>query len=220
MFDPKTIEMLIKGIGETFYMVFASSAAAYIIGLPLGITLVVTDKKGIWPLPILNKVLGFIINILRSVPFIILLIAVTPITRMIAGQAYGPTATVIPLIIASAPYIARLVESSIKEVPEGIIEAAKAMGASTFQIIWKVYIPEAIPSLLVGSAIAITTIIGYSAMAGFTGGGGLGTIAINYGQYRYQTDVMMVTVAILVIIVQAIQEIGLKLATKKDKRIS
>ncbi len=220
MFEPKIIEMIGMGILETLYMIFLSSAIAYIIGLPLGIILVITDKNGIHPMAVINKILGFIVNLIRSVPFIILLITILPITRILAGTTYGPTATVVPLIFGSAPFIARMVEASIKEVPEGVIEAAKAMGASTFQIIWKILIPEAMPSLITGSAIAVTTILGYSAMSGFVGGGGLGDIAIRYGYHRYQTDIMMVTVVILVIIVQIIQEVGLKIAMKKDKRIS
>ena len=186
----------------------------------MGIILVITDKNGIYPIVVINKVLGFIVNVVRSVPFIILLITILPFTRLVAGTTYGANATVVPLIVSAAPFVARMVEASIKEVPEGVIEAAKAMGASTFQIIWKVLIPEAMPSLITGSAIAITTILGYSAMAGFTGGGGLGDIAIRYGYHRYQTDIMLITVVILVIIVQLIQDIGLKIAMKKDKRIS
>lgn len=220
MFDLKTLQMLGKGILETIYMAMGSSALAYAIGLPLGIVLVVTDKNGIKPIPFINKILGFTINVLRSVPFIILLVAVIPVTRFLVGTSIGSTATVVPLVIASAPYIARLVESSVKEVSEGVIEAAKAMGASTFQLIWKVLIPEAKPSLLIGGAIAVTTILSYSAMSGFVGGGGLGDIAIRYGYYRYQTDIMFITVAILVVIVQLIQEIGLRLSVRNDKRIS
>lgn len=218
-FSPQIIEMIKTGIWETLYMVFASSAISYLIGIPLGIVLVVTDKDGIYPIPLLQKILGIAINLLRSVPFMILLIMVLPLTRMIVGTTLGAKAVVPPLVIAAAPYIARMVESSFKEVDAGVIEAAKSMGASTGQIIWKVLLPEAKPSLLVGAAISITTILGYSAMAGFVGGGGLGTIAINYGYYRYQTDMMLVTVAILVIIVQIIQEVGMKLARVSDKRI-
>ena len=192
-FDATTINMLVKGIWETIYMVFLSSALSYVIGIPLGIALVVTDREGISPVPLFNKVLGLIINLLRSVPFIILLIMVLPITKFIVGKTIGSNATVVPLIIAAAPYIGRMVESSLKEVDAGVIEAAKSMGASTWQIIVKVLLPEAKPSLLVGAAISVTTILGYSAMAGFTGGGGLGDIAIRYGYHRYQTDMMMVT---------------------------
>ena len=179
----------------------------------------VTDKEGISPVPLFNKVLGLIINLLRSVPFIILLIMVLPITKFIVGKTIGSNATVVPLIIAASPYIGRMVESSLKEVDAGVIEAAKSMGASTWQIIVKVLLPEAKPSLLVGAAISVTTILGYSAMAGFTGGGGLGDIAIRYGYHRYQTDMMMVTVVLLVIIVQLIQEVAMRMSRKSDKRI-
>ena len=218
-FDATTINMLVKGIWETIYMVFLSSALSYVIGIPLGIALVVTDKEGISPVPLFNKVLGLIINLLRSVPFIILLIMVLPITKFIVGKTIGSNATVVPLIIAAAPYIGRMVESSLKEVDAGVIEAAKSMGASTWQIIVKVLLPEAKPSLLVGAAISVTRILGYSAMAGFTGGGGLGDIAIRYGYHRYQTDMMMVTVVLLVIIVQLIQEVAMRMSRKSDKRI-
>lgn len=218
-FDATTLNMLVKGIWETIYMVFLSSALSYVIGIPLGIALVVTDKEGISPVPLFNKVLGLIINLLRSVPFIILLIMVLPITKFIVGKTIGSNATVVPLIIAAAPYIGRMVESSLKEVDAGVIEAAKSMGASTWQIIVKVLLPEAKPSLLVGAAISVTTILGYSAMAGFTGGGGLGDIAIRYGYHRYQTDMMMVTVVLLVIIVQLIQEVAMRMSRKSDKRI-
>ena len=217
-FDSTTMQMLIKGIGETLYMVFLSSALSYVIGIPLGIALVVTDKDGIRPVPLFNKVLGLVINVLRSIPFIILLIMVIPITRMIVGKIIGCNATVVPLVIAAAPYIGRMVESSLKEVDAGVIEAAKSMGASTWQIIVKVLLPEAKPSLLVGAAISVTTILGYSAMAGFTGGGGLGDIAIRYGYHRYQTDMMMVTVVLLIIIVQLIQEVFMRMSRRGDKR--
>ena len=218
-FDSTTINMLVKGIWETIYMVFLSSALSYVIGIPLGIALVVTDKEGISPVPLFNKALGLIINLLRSVPFIILLIMVLPVTKFIVGKTIGSNATVVPLIIAAAPYIGRMVESSLKEVDAGVIGAAKSMGASTWQIIVKVLLPEAKPSLLVGAAISVTTILGYSAMAGFTGGGGLGDIAIRYGYHRYQTDMMMVTVVLLVIIVQLIQEVAMRMSRKSDKRI-
>lgn len=218
IFSQAIIEMIITGIMETLYMVFFSSVLSYLIGIPLGIILVVTDRDGICPFPLFQKVLGALINLLRSIPFMILLIMVLPLTRAIVGTTLGAKAVVPPLVIAAAPYIARMVESSFKEVDAGVIEAAKSMGASTFQIIWKVLLPEAKPSLLVGAAISVTTILGYSAMAGFVGGGGLGTIAINYGYYRYQTDMMMITVVILVVIVQIIQETGLLVARLSDKR--
>ena len=219
MWNDAVVKMIGVGILETLYMTIFSSLIAYGIGLPLGILLVVTDKEGIAPLVSFNKILGVIVNLSRSVPFIILLITVMPITRAIIGTTIGPTAVVIPLIIASAPYIARLVESSLKEVDKGVIEAAQSMGATPWQIIYKVFIPEARPSLIIGGAIAVTTILSYSAMAGIVGGGGLGDIAIRYGYYRYETEIMFVTVIILVIIVQLIQELGSKWMKRADKRI-
>lgn len=220
MFDASMIQLLLIGIGETLYMTLFSTFLSYVIGLPLGLILVVTDKDGIRPFRSLNAVLGFIVNFLRSVPFIILLVALIPFTRFVVGTSLGSTATVVPLVVGAAPFVARMVESSIKEVDFGVIEAAQSMGASPMQIVTKVLLPEARPSLLVGSAIAITTILGYTAMAGFVGGGGLGAIAINYGYYRYQSDVMLITVVILVIIVQVFQEIGMKVAKVGDKRIN
>ena len=219
MWNSQVIVMLLEGIRDTLYMTLASTLFGYIIGLPMGIVLTVTDKDGISPVPVFNRVLGVVINLLRSVPFIILLIMVIPITRLIVGKIYGSNATVVPLVISASPYIARMVESSLKEVDAGVIEAAKSMGASTWQIIVKVLLPEAKPSLLVGAAISVTTILGYSAMAGFTGGGGLGDIAIRYGYHRYQTDMMLVTVVLLVIIVQLIQEIFMRMSRRSDKRI-
>lgn len=219
IFNAATIEMLQEGIWETLYMVVLSSAISYLIGIPLGIILVVTDKDGIRPIPILQSILGVAINLLRAIPFIILLIMVLPLTELLVGTVVGSKAIVPPLVIAAAPYIARMVESSFKEVDAGVIEAAKSMGASTFQIVWKVLLPEARPSLLVGAAISITTILGYSAMAGFVGGGGLGAIAINHGYYRYEVGLMLVTAAILVIIVQIIQEVMMRLSKATDRRI-
>ncbi len=218
-FDATTWNMLGTGIWETIYMVAMSSVFSYIIGIPLGVILVVTAKDGIKPVPAIEKILGIIINLLRSVPFIILAIMLIPVTRKIMGTTIGPNALVFPLIVAGAPYIARMVESSFREIDAGVIEAAKSMGASTWQIIYKVLLPESKPSLLVGAAISVTTILGYTAMGGFVGAGGLGTIAINYGYYRYQTDIMLITVAIMVIIVQIIQESFMKLSKMNDKRI-
>ncbi|MDF2537765.1 MAG: hypothetical protein K0S76_786 [Herbinix sp.] len=219
MWSEATVKMISVGILESFYMIFLSSFIAYIIGLPLGVLLVVTDKDGIAPRVSLNKALGVIVNLIRSVPFIILLIAVMPFTRAIVGTSIGPNGVVVPLIIASAPYIARLVESSLNEVDQGVIEAAQSMGASPMQIIFKVLIPEAKPSLIIGGAIAVTTILSYSAMAGIVGGGGLGDIAIRYGYHRYETEIMFVTVIILVIMVQVIQELGTLWSKRSDKRI-
>ena len=181
--------------------------------------MVVTDKEGIAPFVSLNKALGVIVNLVRSIPFIILLITVMHFTRLIIGTTLGSTAVIVPLIVASAPYIARIVESSLKEVDKGVIEAAQSMGATPLQIIYKVLIPEAKPSLIVGGAIAVTTILSYSAMAGIVGGGGLGDIAIRYGYYRYETEIMLITVVILVLIVQVIQEAGFRWMNRADKRI-
>ena len=213
------VSMILTGLYETLLMTAASSFFSYVIGIPLGVLLVVSDTNGIKPMPVLNGVLGSVINLIRSVPFMILLIMVIPLTRLMVGTSIGPVAVIPPLVIAAAPYIARMVESSLKEVDAGVIEAAKSMGASNMQIIFKVLLPESKPSLLVGAAISVTTILGYSAMAGFTGGGGLGTIAINYGYYRYQTDIMFITVAILVILVQIIQEVFMRSSKHSDKTV-
>ena len=218
MFSKEMLALFGQGILETFYMVLVSTAFAYIIGLPLGIILVCTDKEGIRPNAPVNAVLGFIVNFVRSAPFIILLIAIIPFTRWVVGTTLGSTATIVPLVVGAAPFVARMVESSLKEVDRGVVEAAQSMGATDWQIITRVLLPEAKPSLVVGSTIAITTILGYSAMSGFVGGGGLGDIAIKYGYYRYQTDVMLITVLLLVVIVQIFQEIGMRFARKTDKR--
>ncbi len=219
MFKEGMLQMLGVGIYESLYMTLVSTLMSYVIGLPLGLALVATDKEGIYPMIWLNKLLGFIVNVLRSIPFLILLIAVMPVTRFIAGTTLGSKATIVPLVIAAGPFIARMVESSLKEVDRGVIEAAESMGASPFQIMFKVLLPEAKPSLLIGAAISVTTILGYSAMAGIVGGGGLGAIAMNYGYYRYQEDIMFITVILLVVIVQIMQEVGMKIATASDKRL-
>lgn len=213
------MDLLLTGTWETLYMTLVSTAIAYVIGVPVGVILYVTGEGGIRQNRAVNFVVGIIVNILRSVPFLILLVAILPFTRAVVGTTIGSTATIVPLVVAAAPYVARMVESSLKEVDAGVIEAARAMGSSTFQMIWKVFLPEARPSLLVGATISLATILGYSAMAGFVGGGGLGAIAINYGYYRYQSDVMLITVALLVVIVQIFQEGGLKLVNKVDKRL-
>ena len=216
--DPATIQMLLQGIVDTLYMTAVATLLAYIIGLPLGVIQVVTAKDGIKPNRFVYTVLNVIINIARSIPFLIFLVAILPFTRAIVGTSIGATATIVPLVVAAAPFIARLVESSIKEIDPGVIEAAQSMGASPMRIITHVMLPEARPSILVGSAIAITTILGYSAMAGAVGGGGLGKLAIQYGYMRYQTDVMIVTIILLIVIVQAFQSIGNWATRKCDKR--
>lgn len=210
--------MIGMGLLETLYMTLLSTLLSYVLGLPLGVILVVTQKGGIRENLSLNNVLNVIVNILRSIPFLILLILVLPVTRLIVGTTIGSTATIVPLVIAAFPFIARLVESSLKEVDYGVIEAAKSMGASNFTIVSRVLLPEAKPSLIVGCAIAVTTILSYSAMAGICGGGGLGAIAINYGFYKYETGIMVITVILLVAVVQAFQEIGTRLASRTDKR--
>ena len=212
------VSVMWNGILETLYMTVFSTLLAYLFGIPLGVVLYVTDKEGIMENTPVNKVLGMVVNLLRSVPFLILLVTILPFTRFIVGTTLGATATIVPLVVAATPFVARMVESSLKEVDGGVIEAALSMGSNNWQIITKVLLPEAKPSLIVGSTIAITTILGYSAMAGFVGGGGLGTIAINYGYYRYQEDIMFITVILLVIIVQIFQETGMKIATGTDKR--
>lgn len=218
MLTPDLWSLMGKSLIETLYMVILSTLFSYAIGLPTGLLLVVSDKGGIRPMPVLNRVLGFVVNILRSVPFLILALLITPITRAIVGKAIGSTAMIVPLTVAAAPYVARMVESSIKEVPFGVIEAAQSMGATPWQIVTKVLAPEAKPSLMVGAAISVVTILGYSALAGFIGGGGLGTVAVNYGYNRYNFEIMFVAVVIIVIVVQIFQEFGLWLARKLDKR--
>jgi D-methionine transport system permease protein len=218
MLDHDMLVMLAEGTVDTLYMTLMSTLFGYILGLPFGIILAVTDKEGIRPNAVVYKVLDFIANLIRSIPFLILLILVIPLTKAIVGKSYGSSATIVPLVIAAAPFIARMVESSLKEVDKGVIEAAQSMGANTFTIIWKVLLAEARTSLLVGVTIAIGTILGYSAMAGVVGGGGLGDIAIRYGYYRYQTDIMIVTIVILVILVQLLQGAGMLLSKKLDKR--
>ncbi|MGN0512829.1 MAG: methionine ABC transporter permease [Lachnospiraceae bacterium] len=218
MFSKAIVDMILEGFWDSIYMTIVATVIAYVLGLPLGIILVVTDKEGIKPVRWLNTILGVIINILRSIPFLILLITIIPFTRWLTGTSIGTNATIVPLVVAATPFVARVVESSLKEIDQGVIEAAKAMGTSTFQIIYKVLLPESLPSLIVGGALAVTTILSYSALAGFTGGGGLGDIAIRYGYNRYQTDIMLVTVALLVVIVQALQEAGMRLARLSDRR--
>lgn len=210
--------LLLQGLWETLYMTIVSTAFAFLIGLPVGVVLVITSKEGIRPNAAVHHTVGVIVNILRSVPFLILMIALIPFTRVVAGTTLGSTATIVPLVVAAAPFVARLVESSLKEVDPGVVEAAQSMGASAWQIIWHVLLAEARPALLVQSAIAVTTILSYSAMAGILGGGGLGDIASRYGYYRYQYDVMMITVIILVLVVQLFQEFGMRAARAVDKR--
>ncbi len=212
------LSILWSGTGETLLMVLASALIGYVIGLPLGVLLTISDSDGINPRPPLYKVLDVIINITRSVPFLILLILIQPFTKLVIGKSYGTTATIVPLTVAAAPLIARMVESSLKEVDHGVIEAALSLGASKLTIITKVLMAEARTSLMVGVTISLGTILGYSAMAGVVGGGGLGDIAIRYGYYRYETGIMLITVVVLVILMQILQWLGTKLSKKLDRR--
>ena len=232
MFDkllsPETIEETLRivqnefllGIWETLYVTVIATALAIVIGLPLGVLLVAGEKNGVLPLPRpVMQVLNVVINLLRSVPFLILMIMAFPLARLIVGTAVGTVASIVPLVIAAFPFVARLVESSLREVNPNIIEMAQSMGASPFQIIMKVMIPESVPSLLSNYTIAVTTILGYSAMGGIIGGGGLGKIAINYGYYRYMYLVMYLAVILLIILVQIFQSVGTRLSVKSDKRL-
>ena len=206
-------------VWETIYMTILSTLIAYVIGLPIGVILYITDKGGIRQNIIVNKIVGVVVNIFRSIPFIILMVAFLPVAKVIVGTSIGNRAMVVMLIIAAAPYVARMTESSLKEVNAGVIEAARSMGASTMQIIWKVLLPEAKPSLIVGAVISTVTVLGYSAMAATIGGGGLGKIAIIYGYQRFKNDVIWVAVVLTVVIVQIIQELGMLIAKRVDKRL-
>ena len=228
LFTPETLQeawMVLKtqiplAIWETVYVTVLSTAFAIVLGLPLGVLLVAGEKNGVLPLPKgLMHVLNVVINLLRSVPFLILMIMVFPLTRLIVGTTVGTVASIVPLVVAAFPFVARLVESSLREVNPNIIEAAQSMGASPLQIICKVMLPESVPSLISNATIAITTILGYSAMSGIIGGGGLGKIAINYGYYRYKYLIMYAAVILLVLLVQLFQTLGTKLAVKTDKRL-
>ena len=212
------IPLLWQGTLETLAMTIFSAIFAYVLGLPLALLLYTTAEGGLTPKPTLNRVLNIVTNILRSIPFLILLIWIMPFTRFIVGTSIGTPAAIVPLVISAAPFVARMIESSLLEVDGGLIEAACSMGADTKNILLKVVLPEALPSLLVGAAITVTTILGYSTMAGFVGGGGLGAIANNYGLFRYEYLTMFVTVVLIIILVQIIQAAGTKLARKIDKR--
>lgn len=216
--DSKTLMLLANGLRETVYMTLVSTLLGYVIGLPVGILLTVTDKDGIRPNAVIYRIMDVIINIMRSIPFLILLILLIPFTKFLVGKSYGTTATIVPLVVSAAPYIARMVESSLKEVDAGVIEAARSMGASNAAIVFRVLLVEAKTSLIVGATITLGTILGYSAMAGTVAGGGLGDIAIQYGYYRWQTDIMLITVALLVILFQIFQMIGMKIASVLDHR--
>ena len=228
MFSPEKLQTAVDilkhdipaAIFETLYVTLIATFFAFVIGLPLGVLLVVGDKGGVLPLPKwLMKLLNVIVNLLRSVPFIILIVVVFPLTRLIVGTTIGSVASIVPLVIAAFPFVARLVESSLREVNPNIIEAAQSMGATPFQIITKVMIPESIPSLISNATIAVTTILGYTAMSGAIGGGGLGNIAIMYGYQRYNYMVILIAVVLLIILVQVFQSAGTALSVKTDKRL-
>lgn len=218
MWSSEVNNMILNGILETLYMTLLSTTVGYLFGLPMGVLLAVFDKDGLKPNRAAYKVIDIIANIVRSIPFLILLILVIPLTKLIVGQSYGSSATVVPLVVAAIPFIARMVESSLKEVDYGVIEAARTMGANDFTIVVKVMILESRTSLITGATIAIGTILGYSAMAGTVGGGGLGDIAIRYGYYRYDSAIMIVTVVLLVVLVQVFQSVGMVVASRLDKR--
>ena len=228
MFSPEKLQTAVDilkhdipgAVLETLYVTLIATIFAFVIGLPLGVLLVVGDKGGILPLPKwLMKVLNVIVNLLRSVPFIILIVVVFPLTRLIVGTTIGSVASIVPLVIAAFPFVARLVESSLREVNPNIIEAAQSMGATPFQIITKVIIPESVPSLISNATIAVTTILGYTAMSGAIGGGGLGNIAIMYGYQRYNYMIILIAVVLLIILVQIFQSVGTALSVKTDKRL-
>lgn len=218
MFDSKITEMLLVGTWDTIYMTLAATFFSYVFGIIMGVILAVTRKGGITPHPVVYSCLDIVVNLTRSFPFLILMIAVIPFTRFLVGTTIGNNATIVPLVLAAAPFVARLVESSLIEVNHGVVEAALSMGASPWQIVTRVLIPEALPSLINGSAVSAITILGYSAMAGAVGGGGLGKLAIMYGYNRYQTDIMIITVVLLIIIVQIFQSLGNWATRKSDKR--
>lgn len=208
------------GIGcwETIYASVIATLFSLIFGMAIGVVLALTDKQGLKPNVVVNKILGVIVNVLRSVPFLILFVAVMPFTRFLVGTTIGATATIVPLTLAATPFVARLTETTVKELDGGVLEAALSCGAPVRTIVWKVILPESLPSLLSNAVIALVTVIGYSAMSGFCGGGGLGAIAINYGYYRGNETVMLVTVLIIIVLVQIFQEVGLLLAQRRDRR--
>ena len=202
----------------TLYMVGVSTALTVLFGLPLGVLLVTSDRRGLNPKPVLNRVLGVVVNLTRSVPFIILLVVLIPFTRLIVGTSIGPTAAIVPLTLAAVPFFARVTESALREVPGGVIEAAQAMGSSEWEVVSKVYIPEALPGLVLGVALTLISLVGYSAMAGAVGAGGLGDLAIRYGYQRFETEVMLVTVVLLIVFVQLVQTAGDRIAAKVSRR--
>ena len=228
LFSPESVQQALDvlkteipfGIWETVYVTVLATVLATVIGLPLGVLLVSGDENGVRPLPKpLMHIINIVINLLRSIPFLILMIMAFPLSRLIIGTSVGTVASIVPLVVAAFPFVARLVEGSLREVNPDIIEAAQSMGATPFQIVWKVMLPESVPSLISNFTVAITTVLGYSAMSGIIGGGGLGMIAINYGYYRYKYLTMVVAVLVLILIVQIFQTVGTRLTVKSDKRL-
>ena len=212
------LELLLSPLKETIYMVSVSTLFALILGFPLGLILIITEKNGLWEHLLLNSILNTVINVLRSIPFIILIVILFPLSKIIVGTKIGTTATIVPLSIAAAPFVARIMEDSFREVDKGLIELGVSMGASTFEIIRKIIIPEALPSIISGVTLTIINLIGYSAMAGAVGGGGLGNLALQYGYYKFQPDIMIIAVFVIVILVQGVQFLGNKITFKLDKR--
>ena len=210
--------MMVDGVRETLFMTLLSTIFGYLLGLPMGVALAVTDKNGIRPNAVVYKILDVTANVVRSIPFLILLILIMPVTKLLVGRSYGTAATVVPLTVAAAPFIGRMIESSLHEVDRGVIEAAQSMGAGNMTIIMRVLLVEARTSILVGVTIALGTILGYSAMAGIVGGGGLGDIAMRYGYYRYEEEIMLVAVILLVVLVQIFQTLGMRMSVKLDRR--
>ena len=207
-----------QGTAETLYMVAGALVFSYLLGLPLGVLVTVTGPKGIRPNRVTGGVAQWIVGLGRSIPFVILMIALIPLTRLVVGTSIGPTAAIVPLVIGAAPFVARMVEQSLGEIDRGVVEAARTMGATTFEIVWKVLLPESVPSLIRGAAVTVITLVGYSAMAGALGGGGLGDIAVRYGMHRYEYDVMLLTLVLIIVIVQVIQVVFDLVAKRVDKR--
>lgn len=211
-------DLVLQPLLETLYMVLLSTIFSLLLGFPLGILLVITEKDNIWEKPLFNKILNGIINVLRSFPFLILMILLFPLAKLIVGTRIGTTATIVPLSIAAAPFVARVMEGSLREVDKGLIELSLSMGATIPQIISKVLVPEAMPSMILGITLTVINLIGYSAMAGALGGGGLGDLAIRFGYYGFKTDVMIYSVFIIIVLVQSIQLLGNKLSTSINKK--
>lgn len=217
--SPEMIRLIASATGETLYMVAVAAGIATLLGMPLGVYLATSGKGELYAAPWINRVLGVIVNAARSTPFIILVVAIIPFTRLIAGTSIGTSAAIVPLTVAATPFIARLIEGAIREVDQGLIEAARAFGASPLQIVFKVLIPEALPGIVLGLTLAVVSLIGFSAMVGAVGGGGLGDLGIRYGYQRFMPEMMLAVVVVLIVLVQAVQSIGDRLSRRLNKRI-